>query len=520
MAGLREKIVSLLTKLGGLTGGPSDVNPALDLWEARAEALITAQVAMLKAQAEAERKSDAEEYEAFLEGDPCNWLVKWEKETWDHFGTRVKFAVDLCSWMLQILSTLNVIDDGPNRQFVDDPLFHHRLEQWWRGWEQRNGLNMRYAAVDSWVRFYGTILVEARYQQGDALRPAPWVKMIPHRPQYIDVVQDPAEPARAQALRVFAGRMTDSAGSPRMIYHLWTDQYLAILEDWTPLQVLPNFYGLIPFIRVTNSFDEDRFFVEGLAAKMVPENLDLNRLLCGLGDDIEHLSGQPVIKAKDAPATCGQDDFIVLPNKDDDFWREGAASDISGKIQAIQKLLDLWTVSLNFPPGFLTVNPFEGGMRELSGAALVASQIGLNQDRERRQAIFRPFERSAVDLVAHVWQRHTGQDVRATDFGVAYPSISRSLISQADRRENLRLATENNWIPPWEALRELRPGLSDSAARILVAQAEAHARKKENGRSDSDTGPGEERPFGGDGQDRGARGPAHRGDSGATAAQG
>jgi hypothetical protein len=521
MARLRDKMVALLSKLGGLSGGPSDVAPQLELWEAKAEALIQAQIAAIKAQGDDERKDNSESYEEFLEGDPANWLVKWSKETADHFASRIKVGVDFCSWLIEILSSLNVIDDGPKRQFVDDPLLQRRLHQWWRGWEKRNSLNWRYAAVDGWVRFHGTMLLEARFTQGDALRPRPWVKMIPHRPQYIDVMQDPAEPSRAQAVRVFAGRSTNTSGAPRMLYHLWTADYLAILEDYDVLQVVPNIYGFLPFIRVTNKFDEDRFFVEGLSDKLVPFNLELNRLLAGLADDIEHLSGQPVLNsAGDAPPYCGSDTFIVLHGKDEWFKREGSNTDIAGKLAGIQKLLDLWTVSFNLPAGFLTANPFEGGVRELSGVAIVASQIGLNEDRERRQAIFRPLEADAVEMTGAIWRRHTGQDVRATDFAVAYPSVSRNLVSQTDRRENLRLELENNLVPPWEALKELRPGMSDAAARVLVTQAEAHRVRMTNGRGREETGrageevgAGEENRAGPIPRD-GTRGEARRGDRG------
>jgi hypothetical protein len=447
--------------------------PGLELWQSQAEAMVRESVAAAKKEVDDERKELAQIYEAFLQGDPAAWLEKWTKESNEHWNSRVKFAVDFCSSFLDVLSTLYGIDSGPERRFVDAPRIHWRHAAWWSDWAKRNQLDLFMRDVDRWTRFHGAGVIEARFVPGDRLNPRPWVRLIYHRVYHLDVVQDPTQPDRAVAMRIFAGKDTQTSGTPQMLYHYWTDDMLALCEDWVPVDgaVIPNLYGTIPCIRVVNQLDADQYWVDGIGAKMVPFNLEFNRLLTGLGDSVEHMDGQPVYKGPEAPPYVGLDTQVHLPNKDDDYWMEKPGSDIAAKILGLQELLDYWSISIGLPAGFLRAK-LQQTRESPSGVAIIATQLGLSQDRELREKLFRSVEEQIVEMVGHVWLRHTGQDIRTRDFGIAYPSVSRSLLSVSDRRENWRFELDAGLVPRWMVLREMRPGLSEGAARLIVAEAD------------------------------------------------
>ncbi len=261
--------------------------------------------------------------------------------------------------------------------------------------------------VHRMVKLCRTVLVKPSFRGGK-------IRLDILTPDQIDVVQDEEDPTDARAI-IYTRPRTDTVAADELVYHYWdAANYRRFTADGQILRIPNNPngvnpYGILPFVRFTETLPLSGFFVDSGEDLTVVQDavniklVQLNHLLKMQSFSVPVLIGyegkEKIVVAPGKPICIplgpigdGKPDFkFVSPNP--------AISECLDVIrESISRLMNTYHIS--------SANFSISGSQK-SGFALVMENLALFEDRQNAVPFYEDAEERMFDLIKLIWNVHS-----------------------------------------------------------------------------------------------------------------
>ncbi|GEM_PF-3274801 len=334
--------------------------------------------------------------------------------------------------------------------------------------------------VHRMVKLCRTVLVKPSFRGGR-------IKFDILTPDQVDIVQDPEDPTEASAI-IYTRPRAETLCADELEFHYWdAASYRRFTADGVILRSPNNPeglnpYGVLPFVRFTETLPLSSFFVDaGEDLTVVQDAINLKLV------QLNHLLKMQSFSVPVLIGYDGKEKVVVAPGRPiciplgqigegkPDFKFVSPNPAISECLEAIRESIARLSNSYHISSASYSIS---GSQK--SGFALVMENLALFEDRQNAVPFYEDAEERMFDLVKQIWNTHSGSLPASHPFaGKVFSPATRLSVtihearlpqSASDEADEWKFLIENGMATPIDYM----------MIRFQMTREEAEAKFREN----------------------------------------